>query len=115
MTYRFIVDTYETERIKVLSVWSMFKDEELPARPHPEDARGWSVHEQMIHQCVSEDFWFKEILGVGVGAPPLPQIETHPSCPPAPVAQSRPIAPSRVGPGEENPHVHRLPTRPAAH
>ena len=40
MTHRFIVDTYETERIKVLSVWSMFKDEELPARPHPEDARG---------------------------------------------------------------------------
>jgi len=39
MTYQFIVDTYETERIKVLSVWSMFKDEELPIRPHSEDAQ----------------------------------------------------------------------------
>ena len=63
MTYRFIVDTYETERIKVLSVWSMFKDEELPARPHPEDARGRSINEQMVHQCVSEDFWFKKNPG----------------------------------------------------
>ncbi len=77
MTYRFIVDTYETERIKVLSVWSMFKDEELSARPHPEDPRGRSVLEQMVHQCVSEDFWFKEILAVDVGAPPLPQTETR--------------------------------------
>ena len=33
MTYEFIVDTYETEIIKVLSVWSMFKDDELPTRP----------------------------------------------------------------------------------
>ena len=39
MTYQFIVDTYETERIKVLSAWSMFKDEELPVRPHSEDAQ----------------------------------------------------------------------------
>ncbi len=77
MTYQFIVDTYETERIKVLSVWSMFKDEELPVRPHPEDARGRSVQEQMVHQCVSEDFWFKEILGVDVKAPPLPETETR--------------------------------------
>ena len=77
MTYQFIVDTYETERIKVLSVWSMFKDEELPVRPHPEDARGRSVQEQMVHQSVSEDFWFKEILGVDVQAPPLPETETR--------------------------------------
>ncbi len=77
MTYQFIVDTYETERIKVLSVWSMFKDEELPIRPHSQDARGRSVQEQMVHQCVSEDLWFKQILGVDVGAPPLPETETR--------------------------------------
>ena len=77
MIYQFIVDTYETERIKVLSVWSMFKDEEIPVRPHSEDARGRSVQEQMVHQCVSEDFWFKEILGVDVKAPPLPETETR--------------------------------------
>ena len=77
MTYQFIVDTYETERIKVLRVWSMFKDEELPIRPHSQDARGRSIQEQMVHQCVSEDFWFKQILGVDVGAPPLPETETR--------------------------------------
>ena len=77
MTYQFIVDTYKTERIKVLSVWSMFKDEELPIRPHPQDARGRSVQEQMVHQCVSEDLWFKQILGIDVGAPPLPETETR--------------------------------------
>ncbi len=55
----------------------MFKEEELPVRPHPEDARGRSVHEQMVHQCVSEDLWFKEILRVDVEAPPLPETETR--------------------------------------
>ncbi len=77
MSYQFIVDTYETERMKVLSVWSMFKGEELPIRPHSQDARGRSVQEQMVHQCVSEDLWFKQILGVDVGAPPLPETETR--------------------------------------
>ena len=77
MTYEFIVDTYETEIMKVLSVWSLFKDDELPIRPNSEDARGRSVHEQMVHQCVSEDFWFKEVLGVDVGAPPLPETEAR--------------------------------------
>ena len=33
MKYDFLVDTYETERIKVVSVWSEFKDEDLPVRP----------------------------------------------------------------------------------
>ncbi len=77
MTYQFFVDTYETERIKVLSVWSMFKDEELPIRPHSQDARGRNVQEQMVHQCVSEDLWFKQPLGIDVGAPPLLETETR--------------------------------------
>ena len=33
MTYDFLVETYETERIKVVSVWSEFKDDDLPVRP----------------------------------------------------------------------------------
>ncbi len=72
MRYDFLVETYETERIKVLSVWSEFRDDELPRRPHPEDRRGRSVHEQMVHQCVSENRWFMNMLGMDVGAPPLP-------------------------------------------
>ena len=72
MTYDFLVDTYETERVKVLSVWSEFRDDDLPLRPNQDDPRGRSVHEHMVHQCVSEDTWFRTMLGLDVGAPPLP-------------------------------------------
>jgi hypothetical protein len=49
MRYDFLIESYETERIKVLSVWSEFRDEDLPVRPNQNDARGRSVHEQMVH------------------------------------------------------------------
>ena len=75
MKFDFLIDTYETERVKVLSVWSMFKDEELAVRPRAGDSRGRSVREQMVHQCVSEDFWFRAMLGIDVAAPPLPAEE----------------------------------------
>ena len=75
MTYDFLVETYETERIKVLSVWSEFRDADLPFRPRAGDPRGRSVHEQMVHQCVSEDLWFRTMIGIDVGAPPLPKSE----------------------------------------
>jgi len=77
MKYNFLIETYETERIKVISVWSEFKDADLPVRPRSGDPRGRSVHEQMVHQCVSEDLWFRNMLGIDVGAPPLPQSETR--------------------------------------
>ncbi len=77
MPYGFLVDTYETERLKVLSVWSMFEDGDLAVRPHPSDPRGRSVREQMVHQCVSEDLWFRTMLGIDVNAPPLPETETR--------------------------------------
>ena len=77
MSYAFLVETYETERTKVISVWSEFKDADLPFRPHPTDTRGRSVHEQMVHQCVSEDLWFRTMLGIDVAAPPLPKPETR--------------------------------------
>ena len=75
MTYDFLVESYETERVKVLSVWSEFEDDDLPVRPKPDDPRGRSVHEHMVHQCVSEDAWFRTMLGMDVGAPPLPPQE----------------------------------------
>lgn len=77
MKYDFLVQTYETERIKIVSVWSEFKDADLPARPNPQDPRGRSVHEQMVHQCVSEDLWFRTMLGIDVGTAPLPKQETR--------------------------------------
>ena len=75
MRYQFLLETYETERFKVVSAWSFFRDAELAVRPHPADTRARSVLEQMIHQCVSEDNWFKNFFGIDVGAPPLPATE----------------------------------------
>jgi len=77
MTYDFLIDSYATERVKVLSVWSEFRDDDLAIRPAHDDARGRSVHEHMVHQCVSEDTWFRNMLGIDVGAPPLPERETR--------------------------------------
>jgi uncharacterized damage-inducible protein DinB len=77
MRYEFLVETYATERIKVVSVWSEFRDEDMLVRPNATDARGRSVHEQMVHQCVSEDLWFRNMLGIDVGASPLPKHETR--------------------------------------
>jgi uncharacterized damage-inducible protein DinB len=77
MRYAFLIETFATERIKVASVWSEFRDEDMPVRPNATDRRGRSVHEQMVHQCVSEDLWFRNMLGIDVGAPPLPKQETR--------------------------------------
>jgi uncharacterized damage-inducible protein DinB len=77
MRYEFLVDTYATERVKVVSVWSEFGDGEMEFRPRADDPRGRSVHEQMVHQCVSEDLWFRNMLKIDVGAPPLPKEETR--------------------------------------
>lgn len=75
--YNFLVDTYQTERMKILSVWSEFHDDDLPIRPNPIDHRGRSVHEQMVHQCVSENLWFKTMLDIAVTDQALPQEETR--------------------------------------
>jgi uncharacterized damage-inducible protein DinB len=77
MRYDFLVQSYETERIKVLSVWSEFRDEDLRVRPKRDDHRGRSVLEHMVHQCISEDTWFRRMLGIDVAAPPLPTRETR--------------------------------------
>jgi len=79
MRYQFLIDTYETEILKVLSVWSSFQDGDLTARPHRTDKRGRSVREHMIHQCMSEDGWFKNMFGIDAGQPPLPDTETRAS------------------------------------
>ncbi|HEX6972872.1 MAG TPA: DinB family protein [Vicinamibacterales bacterium] len=77
MTYDFLIDSYDTERLKVLSVWSAFRDEDLEVRPNADDPRGRSVREQMVHQSVSEDTWFRTMLGIDIGQAPLPERETR--------------------------------------
>jgi uncharacterized damage-inducible protein DinB len=75
--YAFLVETYETEILKVLSVWASFEDGDLPFRPHATDSRGRSVLEHMVHQSVSENLWFEKMLGVSVTAAPLPPTESR--------------------------------------
>jgi uncharacterized damage-inducible protein DinB len=77
MKYDFLIEMFETERIKVISAWSMFADQDIPIRPHPADTRGRSLHEHMVHQCISEDTWFRTMLNIDVGAPPLPKDENR--------------------------------------
>ena len=77
MGYAFLIDTYETERMKTLSTWSTFKDEDMFRRPHPKDRRGRNALEHMVHQCMGENLWFCNMLGIDVSAPPLPEQETR--------------------------------------
>ena len=59
--YEFLVETYRTERIKTLSAWSQFNKSDLEFRPEP---RARTPHEHMVHQCISEDNWMKNVLGI---------------------------------------------------
>ena len=71
-TFDFLFDTYDTERLKTLSVWSAFTDTDLEFRPA---SRIRTPREHMVHQCVSEDMWMKNMLGIDTGQPALPQKE----------------------------------------
>ena len=73
MRYHFIVDTYRTERLKTLSVWSQIPDARMDFRPEP---RARTPLEHMIHQCLSEDAWMTSMLGIDTGLPALPVDET---------------------------------------
>jgi uncharacterized damage-inducible protein DinB len=72
--YDFLVDTYATERLKTLSVWSHFEDPDLRFRPEP---RARTPLEQMVHQCISEDGWMQRMLGIDVDMPALPPRENR--------------------------------------
>ncbi len=74
MSFAFLADTYETERLKILSVWSQFHDADLEYRP---EARARTPHEHMVHQCASEDIWFTRMLGIAIDLPELPAAETR--------------------------------------
>lgn len=76
-TFTFLVDTYRTEIQKTLSVWSMCDDAQLDVRPRQGDRRGRTLREHMVHQCVSENGWFSNILGIAVTDAPLPSEPTR--------------------------------------
>jgi uncharacterized damage-inducible protein DinB len=73
-TFDFLVETYRTERLKTLGVWSQIPDAHMEFRPEP---RARTPLEHMVHQCVSEDTWFKDMLGIGVSRRPLPGEESR--------------------------------------
>lgn len=70
----FLPESYHTERLKTLSVWSEFGDDELGYRPAPLTR---TPLEHMVHQCVSEDSWMKAMLGIDAGLATLPAQETR--------------------------------------
>jgi uncharacterized damage-inducible protein DinB len=72
--YDFLVDTYRTERLKTLSVWSQVPDDRMRDRSEP---RARSPLDHMVHQCVSEDGWMTSMLGITVSRPVLPAQETR--------------------------------------
>jgi uncharacterized damage-inducible protein DinB len=74
--YDFLIETYRTERLKTLSVWSQVPDVRMSFRPEP---RARTPHEHMVHQCISEDTWMRTMLGIAVSLPALPSQETRAS------------------------------------
>jgi uncharacterized damage-inducible protein DinB len=76
MRFDFLIETYETERLKTLSVWGQIPDERMQFRPEP---RARTPLEHMVHQCVSEDTWMRSMLGICVSRPALPSEETRPA------------------------------------
>jgi len=73
-TFDFLVESYRTERLKTLSVWSQVPDAQMEFRPEP---RARTPHEHMVHQCVSEENWMKNMLGIAVTRPALPAEENR--------------------------------------
>jgi uncharacterized damage-inducible protein DinB len=72
--YDFLVETYRTERLKILGVWAQIPDQRMRFRPEP---RARSPLEHMVHQCTSEENWMRSMLGIVVSRQPLPTEETR--------------------------------------
>ena len=64
--YSFLLDTYETEILKITGIWSAFPESAMDYRPHPKCR---SVIEQMEHQVQSEGRWMRTMLGIDTGDP----------------------------------------------
>ncbi len=65
-TYGFLLDTYETEILKITGIWSAFPESAMDLRPSP---RSRTVMEQFEHQVQSEGRWMTNMLGIDTGDP----------------------------------------------
>lgn len=72
-TYDFLLDAYETEILKTLSIWAAFPEHNMEWRPHPKSR---TVIEQFEHQVQSEGRWMTAMLGIETGDP-LPEDRTR--------------------------------------
>jgi len=70
--YEFLIETYRTERLKILNLWSQVPDERMHDRI---EARARSPREHMVHQCLSEDAWMRDMFGIAVAHAVLPADE----------------------------------------
>jgi len=64
--YDFLPNTYETEILKIIGIWSAFPESTMDYRPRDKSR---SVIEQMEHQIQSEGRWMKTMLGIDTGDP----------------------------------------------
>ena len=74
MEFDFLLETYDTERLKTLGVWAQFREGDLLFRPEP---RARTPHEHMVHQCLSEHAWMTGMLDLQIDWPALPSHETR--------------------------------------
>ncbi len=64
--YEFILQTYQTEILKIIGAWSAFPPSAIEYRPTPKSR---SVIEQMEHQVQSESRRMKTMLHIDTGDP----------------------------------------------
>jgi uncharacterized damage-inducible protein DinB len=64
--YGFLLDTYETELLKIITIWEAFPESSIDFRPAP---KARTVLEQMEHQVQSEGKWMSTMLEVDTGDP----------------------------------------------
>ncbi len=64
--YSFLLDTYETEILKIVTIWSAFPESKMDFRPA---AKSRSVLEQYEHQVQSEGRWMTNMMGLNTGDP----------------------------------------------
>ena len=62
--YSFLVDTYETEILKITGTWEAFPEDAMGFSPAPKSR---TVLEQFEHQVKSEGGWMRDMLGIDAG------------------------------------------------
>ena len=62
--YSFLLDTYESEVLKTLTIWSVFHDDSMTYSPA---TKSRTVMEQIDHQIQSEGSWMIKMLGIDTG------------------------------------------------